>query len=371
MSEGVSERGAGAAHHTQLSPPAHLAREAAQLQSRLFRWSVRNKVRVSGGPRARRTASSTPRKYGTRHRPVDMETHPPVDTLPKPALADVLERREQAVRVDKVLDVERAVRGDLSFVADLLLDEQHLRNVAHLDALPTGAGHLLAFGQRGEVDELGAVELVAGVEDGPARVLEFEPDVGRHLAALDHLAEVGRKRRRHAQDELLLDGERLVRVAVQLAVPPDRGRVNLDPVPAAVPAATDLELDLGREALGLLVQVVRVEVGRLARARALPSRARHWRGQSTRARTRVEVIVRRHRVGRRKKLRAAGVASKSSARFVPSDHPPNHSPTTQRTLAKMAPRRSNAPADAGRASEITGPTSALTSFLRVRPSHAV
>lgn len=148
----------------------------------------------------------------------------------------MLERRRDAVRVDKVLDVEHLVAGDVLLVSDLLLDEEHLADVGDLDGLAADAGQPLRFEQGGQVDEFCAVRFVVEVEHGPPRVFKLEPDVGGDVSLVDLFPEFRRDRGRDAEDKVFLDGERFVRVRVEFAVPAYRvGRVDGLTALAAVP----------------------------------------------------------------------------------------------------------------------------------------
>lgn len=163
------------------------------------------------------------------------------------------------MRVDEVLDIEGFLASNVRFLLHLLLDQEHLGDVCHLDALPSRARELLTLEQGGQVDELGAVQLVAEVEDGSTGILELEPNVGSYIALLDHVFEFGREVGREAHDEVLLNGQGLLGIAVELPVPADAALILRCWSPSAVAAASasstaaNLELDLGSWSSELVV----------------------------------------------------------------------------------------------------------------------
>lgn len=147
------------------------------------------------------------------------------------------------MRVDKVLNVEDLVACDVGLVPDLFLDEEHLADVCDLDGLASDAGQALTLDQGGQVYEFCAVEFVVEVEDGPARVFKLEPDVGRDVTLVDLLSEFRGDFGRDAEDKVLLDGERFVRVRVEFAVPADRVcRVHLLAVASCAAASCSAAL---------------------------------------------------------------------------------------------------------------------------------
>lgn len=62
---------------------------------------------------------------------------PPIHSFSEPPLADMLERGSDAVGIHKILNIERLVLGHLVLILHLLLHQQHLRDVGHLDGRST------------------------------------------------------------------------------------------------------------------------------------------------------------------------------------------------------------------------------------------